>query len=177
MSAADEDFVSRAQSGDHVAFERALEPCLRPALEMAYLMLGSKVAAEDAVQDAAMTAWRKVGNVHPERGFRGWFMAIVANQCRRQRRRAWARSVVLGGNIGSGPEEAAPVDFDLVRALRTLSIDERAAIALHYYLDLPVDEVAGILGLSSAGTKSRIHRSLKKLRPLLQESREVRTPT
>lgn len=171
----DENFVGRAQSGDPEAFERALGPCLRPALELAYLMLGSKSAAEDVVQDAAVTAWRKIGNVHPERGFRGWFLAIVANRCRRHRRRAWTRLVVLSGDVAVQPTEAHASDFDLVRALGRLSIEERAAIALHYYVDLPVSEVAAILGLSMAGAKSRIHRSLNKLRSLLQGSPEVST--
>ena len=51
-----------------------------------------------------------------------------------------------------------------------LPADQRAAILLHFYLDLPLDEVALTLGISVPGVKSRINRALKHLRPSLRSS-------
>jgi len=48
--------------------------------------------------------------------------------------------------------------------------DQRAVILLHFYLDLPLDEVARTAGISVAGVKSRINRALRKLRPSVSES-------
>jgi RNA polymerase sigma-70 factor (ECF subfamily) len=68
-------------------------------------------------------------------------------------------------------DETAP-DADLRRAVRGLNEGQRAAIVLHYYLDMPLDDVARALNLSRAGVKSRLHRALRALRPLL-DSEEV----
>lgn len=171
----DEELLRRAASGEDSAFEKVLAPTLRPALELAYVILGSPAAAEDAVQEAAVTAWRKRAKLKPELGFRGWFLTIVANQCKTQRRSAWTRLVGLSEEVPVVSMEQEPVDIDLVRALNTLSVEERATLALHYYLDFRIDEVAAILGLSRAGAKSRVHRSLKKLSRILRPGSEVGT--
>jgi RNA polymerase sigma-70 factor (ECF subfamily) len=59
---------------------------------------------------------------------------------------------------------------DVRRALLVLSPDQRIALIMHFYLDLPLNEVAEALGLKESGVKSRINRALKRLRPLLAEA-------
>ena len=59
---------------------------------------------------------------------------------------------------------------DLERALSKLPADDRLALFLHFFLDLPFDEVGTVLGLSPAGAKTRVYRAAKKLRPDLEES-------
>src|SRR5437588_358949 len=87
--AAEQD-LRQAAAGDTSAFELLLAPLLDPAYRLATVMLGDRGAAEDAVQEASVKAWRKLG------GFRGaapelqaWFFSIVANECRMTRRRRW----------------------------------------------------------------------------------------
>jgi DNA-directed RNA polymerase specialized sigma24 family protein len=48
--------------------------------------------------------------------------------------------------------------------------EDRLALFLHFYLDLPLDEVGSVLGLSAAGAKTRVYRAAKKLRPDLEMS-------
>ncbi len=57
---------------------------------------------------------------------------------------------------------------DVGRALSKLPLDDRLALFLHFYLDLPLDEVGSVLGLSAAGAKTRVYRAAKKLRPDLE---------
>ena len=69
------------------------------------------------------------------------------------------------------PEEDFPTDStDIGRALARLPAEDRLALFLHFYLDLPLDEVGVVLGLSAAGAKTRVYRAAKKLRPELEMS-------
>ena len=72
----------------------------------------------------------------------------------------------------SSPEERLVRGADLRSALAVLSADQRAAILLHFYLDLPLEDVARALEISVAGVKSRINRALKRLRPVLRADEE-----
>jgi RNA polymerase sigma-70 factor, ECF subfamily len=71
--------------------------------------------------------------------------------------------------------DAPGLPSDLVAALRRLSPDQRVAVFLHYYADLPVSEVARLSGSSSATVKVRLHRARRSLRAMLDplEARHV----
>ena len=60
-----------------------------------------------------------------------------------------------------------PATGDLMRALRRLSPSQRAAVFLHYEADLPVREVARLMGTSSAAVKVHLHRGRNRLRQIL----------
>jgi RNA polymerase sigma factor (sigma-70 family) len=169
------DLISRATAGDKVAFEALLGPIVAPAARLAYAMLQDRAEAEDVVQEAAVKAWRKLGSFRPGADFKPWFLAIVANQCRMVRRTSWWSVLRLDRTPAdrSGSETNSVLSMDLRRALLALPSDQRAAIALHFYLDLPLDEVAEVLGLSVAGVKSRINRALKRMRPALMTNEVV----
>lgn len=167
----DPDLISSARAGDKTAFEALLRPVIESAARLAYAMLQDRSEAEDVVQEAAFKAWKKVGNLRAGTDFRPWFMGIVANQCRSVRRRAgWSvlRMESLSLPERPGPEEAAVRSTDLRRALSAIPPEHRAALLLHFYMDLPLEDVAVALGLSVPGVKSRINRALKRLRPSLR---------
>jgi RNA polymerase sigma factor (sigma-70 family) len=167
----DPDLIARARAGDKTAFGDLLRPVIGPAARLAYGMLLDRAEAEDVVQEAAIKAWRRLGNLRAGGGFAPWFLGIVANQCRTVRRTRWWSVLGLRQTTASGqtgPEDVALRGADLQRALSALPADQRAAVLLHFYLDLPLDEVAGILGISVPGVKSRINRGMKRMRPALQ---------
>jgi RNA polymerase sigma-70 factor, ECF subfamily len=167
----DPDLISRAQAGNKAAFESLLGPVIESAARLAYAMLQDRAEAEDAVQEAAVSAWRKLGNLRAGTDFKPWFMGIVANRCRSVRRRiGWSVLRVEQPPTGDrpGPEDAAVRSADLRRALKTLSPNLRVALLLHFYLDLPLEEVSVALGISVPGVKSRINRALKRIRPNLR---------
>jgi RNA polymerase sigma-70 factor (ECF subfamily) len=166
----DPDLISRPQDENKAAFESLLGPVIESAARLAYAMLQDRAEAEDVVQEAAVSAWRKLGNLRAGTEFKPWFMGIVANQCRSVRRRAgWSVVRVEKPPRGDrpGPEDVAVRSTDLRRALNTLSPDLRVALLLHFYLDLPLEEVSVALGISVPGVKSRINRALKQMRPSL----------
>ena len=167
---ADRDLVARARDGDASAFAILLDPLWEPAYRLAYSMLGDRAAAEDAVQEAGLKAWRAAGRLRDDSGdLRPWFLKIVANQCRSIRRSRWWR-VLRVDRLPERAEAAPSTDarLDLERALAELNREHREVLALRYFLDLSVDEVARVLGISVAATKSRIHRALRALGPALE---------
>jgi RNA polymerase sigma-70 factor (ECF subfamily) len=165
--------IARAKAGDRDAYERLLEPALRPASKFAFAMLHDRQEAEDAFQESALRAWRRIANLREGRPFHPWFMGIVANQCREVRRGRWRRLL----RFADVPEPAAADQTnawlegeDLRLALTRLPDDQRAAILLHFHLDMPISDVAIALGLTASGVKTRINRALKRLRPALSAS-------
>src|SRR5438067_7322008 len=135
--------LSRALQGDSDSFSRLIEPLLDPAYRLAAVMLDDRSAAEDAVQEAAVKAWRKLRQLRGEESsLRSWFLSIVANECRMARRQRWW-SVVRLPDIRTAAEAGPMSDepaTDLKAALLRLSPDERLPLVLHFYLDLPLEE-------------------------------------
>lgn len=170
------DLISRARAGDKDAFESLLAPLLGPAARLAYFMLHDRAETEDAVQEAALKAWRRLDTLRAGADFKPWFLGIVANQCRTARRAPWWSVIRLEHAPATrrpGPDVLAVRGADLRRALLSLPRDQRAAVLLHFYSDLPLEDVARALGISVAGVKSRINRALKRLRPVLQSGEVI----
>lgn len=172
VSSTDADLVAAARSKDAAAFEILLRPLIQPAYRLAYTMLRNRDDAEDAVQEAALNAWRHAGRLREDTSsLRPWFLTIVANQCRGVRRSRWW-SVLRRGEL---PVEVLPLEnsqvesIDLRRALSKLTTNDQALLMLHYGLDLPLEEVATVLGISAGAAKSRVYRAVGRLRPALQE--------
>ncbi|TMD07362.1 MAG: RNA polymerase sigma factor [Chloroflexi bacterium] len=161
----------RAMAGDEAAFEALAGPLIEPGLRLAYSMLGDRSEAEDATQEAVIRAWRKLHQLRPGTPVRAWFFAIVANQCRNVRRTRWFRLTrIEPGQYPARPSEPDVEHLDLERGLARLPEHDRQALFMHFYLDLPIEEVAAALGLSPAAAKARIYRACHRLRPdLVQE--------
>lgn len=170
------DVLERARRGDQHAFEAMLRPVIQPAYRLSLAMLGDREAAEDAVQEMALKAWRYRDRLRPETGTaRPWLLAIVANECRMARRRRWWSTLRLAGP----PERpAADVDvaerMDLRRAIDRLPYRDRELLHLYFGLDLPAAEVAEVLGIGVGAVKSRLHRITGRLRPRLETVEAIR---
>ncbi|MGZ6300322.1 MAG: RNA polymerase sigma factor [Candidatus Limnocylindria bacterium] len=130
-------------------------------------MLGDPDEAHDAVQEAAVKAWRAIDRLRDTTQSRSWFLSIVANQCRSTMRRRWWQVLRLDGRpqLQTGPEDSSVRSMDIDRAMSRLSPDDRAILHLHYFLDLPLEDVARVLGISPGAAKSRVHRAAHRIRP------------
>jgi RNA polymerase sigma-70 factor, ECF subfamily len=160
--------VMRQRSGE-VDFDSLVGPHLEAGYRTALAILRNPDEAHDAVQEAAFKAWRKMRQLQEAGSARAWFLAIVANQCRSMRRTRWW-SVIRLPEVRRGEQEFPADTTDIGRALGKLPAEDRLALFLHFYLDLPMDEVGEALGLSAAGAKTRVYRAAKKLRPDLEMS-------
>src|SRR5437879_10642914 len=82
--------LALAAQGDLDSFSQLIDPLLDPAYRLAAVMLGDRSAAEDAVQEASIKAWRKLRQLRGDaQSLRAWFLSIVANECRMARRTRW----------------------------------------------------------------------------------------
>jgi RNA polymerase sigma-70 factor (ECF subfamily) len=168
------------------AFARLVD---RPALDRAYryatLVLGSRSDAEDATHDAALTAWRRFGDLRDRDRFDAWFGKILVNACRDQLRARRRTPLSLDAEPTTEPgrsirnprvtadeANAIAVRDSLATALRTLSPDHREAVVLRFYLDLTVDEIAARTGTRPGTVKSRLHHALRNLRTAAQPELE-----
>src|SRR6266700_645227 len=149
-------------------FADLLRPLIDPGFRLALAMLHDAQAAEDAVQEASLTAWRKVGRMRDQGRLRPWFLGVVANKCRNARRQKWSSGVSMGVpeelTIVSG-EDSALRNADLRQAVARLPREDKLIVVLYFYLDLPLEEVAIAVGNSLSATRSRLYRSIKRLRP------------
>ncbi len=158
--------VSNAKAGDRNAFESLIRPLFLPAYRLAYGMLRDRGEAEDVVQEAALKAWNRIGDLREAMEWKSWFFSIVANQCRTVRRSRWW-SVLKLGEPPPAPKDAdhdAIVRADLADAINRLSYGDRLALVLRYYMDLSFEEVAATLGISVDAARSRTQRAVRRLR-------------
>lgn len=157
--------VRSSSDSETTDFEAELRPVLPVALRLAAGMRLDRNDAEDAVQEAALRAWRKRDTRLPGTALRPWFLAIVANQCRETRRARWASVLRFADppvRRGSPQPDAADT-ADLVNGLRRLPAAVRLAVVLRFYLDLPFEEVAAVSGCSVDAAKSRVRRGVAAL--------------
>lgn len=158
---------------DEAAFASSIEPLLPIAFRLAIGMLRNRDDAEDAVQEAALKAWRKRSTFRAGAQPRPWFLAIVANECRMlRRRRVWLLFDRLRSNEerqglpGTETDEAEQLRW----ALGRVDSKTRLVLVLRFYLDLSNEEVGRTLGISAAAARVRVHRALRRLRPVIEVS-------
>jgi RNA polymerase sigma-70 factor (ECF subfamily) len=154
---------SDAASAD--PFMEQIEALLPSAYRLSFAMLQSQAEAEDALQEAMLRAWRARLRLREGSDVRPWFLTIVANQCRRQRRSRWW-SVLKGTELpepssGDLPDDGIAV---LRQALARLSHRDRLVLVMRYYLDQPFEEIGRVQGVSAGAAKARVHRALARLR-------------
>ena len=162
------DLIRDARNGDGAAFAEVIRPHYDAAFRLAYGLLHDTGEAEDAVQDAAFKAWRRLGNLREGAGIRPWFLGIVANQCRDVSRSAWWSVLKTEPPEKEASSFDIAASIDLRRAVRRLNHDERLVLVLRYYLDMPFEEIATTLGISIRAARSRVERAVHRLRPIVQ---------
>jgi RNA polymerase sigma-70 factor, ECF subfamily len=162
------ELVRLAMTGDRVAFADLLHPEYRSAIRLAYGLLQDVEEAEDAVQEAAFTAWRRITNLREGSSLRPWFLGIVANQCRSVKRSRWWSVTKADPPDREAPSADLAASIDLRRALRRIGHDERLVLVLRYYLDMPFEEIATTLGISPKAARTRVERAVHRLKPIMQ---------
>jgi RNA polymerase sigma-70 factor, ECF subfamily len=179
----DTDLVIRAQHGDEEAFASLAVAAGDRLHAVAHRILRDIDLAEDATQQALLTVWRDLPQLRDPARFDAWSYRLLVRACYAEARRTrrWAPNLrVLSADEPSGADDSGSVaDRDqLERGFRRLSIDHRAVVVLHHYLDMPLDEVAETLGVPVGTVRSRLHHAMRGLRAALEAdarptSREV----
>ena len=135
-----------------------------PSVRLALFLVGDVALAEEIVQDAFVEVtrrWHQLDNPG------GYLRTTVVNRCRNHRRRL---AMVRRRAVPPPPlvTEAPELD-ELWSVLARLSVRRRAAVVLRYYEDLPIAEIARILGCREGTVSSLLHRGLADLRKVLDD--------
>jgi len=165
--------VERASRGDHDAFAVLVRAAIGRLDTAARLILRDPELARDAVQDGLTKAWRDLRQLRDPDHFDAWLYRLTVNCCLEAVRRRKRRPIeveITELETPSVPDLANTVaDRELIDGvLRRLDPHERAIVVMHYYLGLPLTEVAGSLGIPVGTVKSRLHRALGDMRSGLQ---------
>jgi RNA polymerase sigma-70 factor (ECF subfamily) len=165
-------------------FQSRIVPLLDRAAAYAYAIVRNRADAEDAVQDAALKAYRAFGKYDDSRPLKGWWLAIVRNCCRDLLRRRRSRPLPVALDraesplddhptaLGDHPAHAARPDGarpmpgeseELREALQQLSAAHREVLEMRYFGDCSYREIAAALDIPVGTVMSRLYAARQAL--------------
>jgi RNA polymerase sigma-70 factor (ECF subfamily) len=165
--------VERARRGDHDAFAAVAGAALARLDAAARLILRDRELARDAVQDALIRAWRDLPGLRDPDRFNAWLYRLTTHACldiaKKRRRRVHEVELTSLHEPHSADVPSDVAERELLdAALRRLEPEWRAVVVLHYFVGMPLPEVASELGIPVGTAKSRLHRSLGVMRTSLE---------
>ena len=166
------ELVERAQRGDHDAFDALATAAYHPLYAVAARILRDGYAAEDAVQDTLVRAWRDIAGLRDRDRFQPWLHQLLVHACADQFRRLRRRPIEV---VVDSVDRTDPVDDmtriadrdEISRAFLTLTVEQRAALVLTHYVGLSAPEIADWLGIPTGTVYSRIHHGKRAMRAAL----------
>ena len=178
------ELVERAIGGDRDAFSDLVRASLSRQYAVATLILRDGDRAQDAVQEALVSAWRGLSALRDPDAWDAWLHRLTVRACfhqvRRDKRRRLVELQAKPDHETTGVDDAprALAERDRIeRELDRLPIDQRAVIVLHYHLGLPLAEVALILDIPVGTASSRLHRGLAAMRSSMGAKPRVQLTT
>jgi RNA polymerase sigma-70 factor (sigma-E family) len=142
-------------------------------IRLAYVILSDRQAAEDVVQDAFCSLYRRFDRLADTGALAQYVRASVINGCRSALRRRSVRNRKVMYELPSASADAAILGdeerTDVIRAVDRLPGRQREALVLRFYLDLPDGEIARLMNIRPATVRSTIHRALGGLGEILRE--------
>jgi RNA polymerase sigma-70 factor, ECF subfamily len=161
--------VERAQRGDHDAFAALVDLSIARLDTAARLILRDPELARDAVQETLFNAWRRLRGLRDPDRFDAWLHRLLVNaslDLARRRRRRVIEVELLAIDAPAVSDTAGRIaDRDLLdAALASLDPGHRAVVVMHYYLGMPLPDVAQAVGIPLGTAKSRLHYALAAMR-------------
>ena len=164
-----ENLVTQAQSGNVDAFGELYEIFSKDMYRFALYYTGSPFLAEDAVSDAALAAFQKIGQLKRKEAFKPWLFKILFNCCKKQQRE---KALSLKKTELSVAEDIAESgdrleSLAVKTALAALETQEREILLLSFIGGYSSGEIGEMLSMKSGSVRSKKARSVKKLRKLM----------
>ena len=148
------------------AFTRLAEEHLDRAYRLAHAILRDPTDAQDATHDAFVQAWRKWETLRDQSSFQPWFDRILVNICRNRLKAPSRRATDISSAIALTTGDHAGQTDDhatLAAAISGLSRDHQVVVALRFYRDMTIEDIAACLGIPAGTVQSRLHYALKRL--------------
>lgn len=169
--------IRHAANGDEASWEPLMLAHQQAVFRFAYLLLGDPDEAEDIAQETFLRAWNHLDRFDSSRPLRPWLLSIASNLASNRRRSAGRYLAALtrafrdepgGAEVEERSAERIQADA-LWQAVKNLDLADQQIIYLRYFLELPVEETAQVLGVAQGTVKSRLSRALEKLRKVIQQ--------
>jgi RNA polymerase sigma-70 factor (ECF subfamily) len=176
----DADLIGRAQRGDEEAFASLAVACGDRLHRVAYRILRDTSHAEDATQQALLSIWRDLPQLRDPDRFDAWSYRLLVRACVNESGRSnrWMPNLhLVTADEPSESDGTSLVDDrdQLERGFRRLSVNHRAVVVLHHYLDLPLNEVADALGVPVGTVRSRLLFAMRGLRAAIEADARPQT--
>jgi RNA polymerase sigma-70 factor (ECF subfamily) len=178
MTVMDSQWLAKCREGEPLAIERLVQTHQQDVYRLALSILDDPDEADDATQEVFLAALRSLDSFRGDSSIKTWLFSITINVCRSWLRRNKSRtklSQVLQSLFRSEqdhPESEAvrnETDSKLWQAIQTLDEKHRIPIILRYYHDLPVNEIAEMLGIPAGTVHSRLNHARERLRVWLKD--------
>lgn len=159
----------------HTDLDELFDACYRRLVLQLLAICGDLPEAEDAVQEAFVTALRRRRSFDRVANPEAWLRKVALNRLRQH----WRHAAVVRRYQAAVPGPQAPVDIGpdhvaLLEALAQLDESHRLVVVLHHLADLGTEQIARDLGIPEGTVKSRLARSRARLADLLDETEEHR---
>ena len=174
----DSQWLRQCREGDPLAIERLVQTHQTEVYRLALSILDDPDEAEDAAQEVFVSALRSLDSFRGDASLKTWLFSITINVCRsryqRDKSRARLRQVLqsLFRSDQTGPESEAiqhEADSALWQAVRALDEKHRIPVILRYYHELPIDEIAEMLGVPIGTVHSRLNHARERLHTRLKD--------
>jgi RNA polymerase sigma-70 factor (ECF subfamily) len=169
------DLVIRARNGDRDAFTDLVAQSLGRLTAVARMILRDEYAAQDAVQDACIEAWRSLPGLREPDKFDAWMRRLLVRACFkgfRHSKRVDAFEIrhltPADERVFDDAERSVGIHDQLERGLARIPAEQRAVVVLVYYLDLPLADAAQAMGVPLGTAKSRLNRATGALRAAIE---------
>lgn len=170
----EKEIVRLARRGDQEAFHRLVEEYSGLVERTVRVLVYDRAELEDTVQEVWLDAWRGLRGFEVGKPFRPWLLAILANRCRQRGRKTRLATVALDPETVEEMPDIKPdvptqvlehFSFaDLKAELNHLPASQLELIALRFFADLELEEIARLLQQPRSTVKSRLYRTLNTLR-------------
>lgn len=174
LSAQINELITLAKDGDADAFGELYEIYYKEMYYYACCVTGNESLAQDAVSDAVLSAFRQIKALRKPEAFKGWLFKILSASCKRYYvENEKKKSMVYLDDRNGGLDDLSVTDdldlsIELQGALSSLSPEEREIVLLSVIGNYKSHEIAKILDCPSATVRSKLKRSLEKLRRRMQ---------
>ena len=155
---------------DQDEFERVFRSAYRAVLQTATLVLQDRGRAEEVTQDAFLRLYERWGGAVAFDRPEAWVRRVAVRDAIRRAKRERVVPIMALVDIPAAGDRLP--DIDLLRAVGALPPKQRAAVALHYLEDLPVDQVADLMNVAPATVRQHLFKARSQLATRLGEPLE-----
>jgi len=166
------ELVIRARNGDCESFTTLARESVDRLYGVALRILRDRDRADDATQQALISAWDHLDRLRDPDRFEAWTYRLVVraayHEARRERSQHERARMISMSEADPDPLERVAQRDELEKAFRRLSPEHRAVLVLHHYADLPLASIAEILEVPVGTVGSRLHHATRRMRAALE---------